>query len=530
MQTSNRVKQDIADSCYPTAILDALERFPDRVAFVYESRATTYKEALSCVYRLAHALQSCGIDRGDGVAFLAYGGPHTLLARIAAGLLGCRQVVINEVNSAPQQARILRDADVTALVCRSRPHCARTAELLRRVDPPMVLTLGPGAPGTDLLQLAAGCPDTPVAPRAEPGDIARLVYTGGSTGSSKGCCHTFEAMSRHWAWQPTSWSAEIAAVAKAADRFLLTASNAGGAQDFMALALLNGGTVYLHDSLDAGATLQTIERERITTMFVGTTELNSLLTHQITNTTDLSSLQAIIYAGSAITTRRFREAIDRFGAVLYQAYGQSETGLISMLTPADVLSGPEGRLSSAGRPQPGVDVTVRDGDGKQLGTGEVGEICVRTPQHMTGYWRQPELSERVLRDGWVRTGDLGRLDADGFLYLLDRLKDMVNVHGENCFSRSIEDILTHHPGVREAAVIGVPDEVNGEAVHAVVVPEPDVPVTLAELQELVHSELSPLHAPKSVAFVATLPLTPAGKVDKKNLRAPFWTLEERQIN
>jgi fatty-acyl-CoA synthase len=490
----------------------------------------TYGEALSSVHRLAHALESHGVDRGEGVAFLADGGPHTLLARIAAQLLGCRQVVIDQGYSAPHQAHILRDAEVTALVCRPGPHRARTAELLRRDDLPEVLTLGPGTLGTDLLQLAADCPDTPVAPRGEPGDIARLVYTGGSTGNAKGCCHTFETMNRHWAWQPAHWSAEIATVAKAADRFLVPAANAGGAQDFMALALLSGGTVYLQDSFDAGATLQAIERERITAIFLGTAKLNSLLTHEAIGTTDLSSLQAVVFAGSAITTRRFREAIERFGPVLYQSYGLSETGLVSVLAPADVLSSPEGRLGSAGRPQPGVDVAIRDGDGKQLRTGEVGEVWVRTPQHMTGYWRRPELNETVLRNGWVRTGDLGRLDADGFLCLLDRLKDMVIVRDEKCFSRGIEEVLTRHPGVREAAVIGVPHEADGEAVHAVVVPEPDVPVTEAELRELVNSEISPVHAPKSVAFVSELPLTPAGKVDKKSLRAPFWTARECQIN
>jgi fatty-acyl-CoA synthase len=403
--------------------------------------------------------------------------------------------------------------------------------VLTLVDPPVVLCLGPATLGTDLLELAVGFPPAPMQPRAKPDDIARMVYTGGSTGRSKGCCHTFAALTAHWAWQPARWSTEVAAIAQASRRYLVTGSDAGAAQsDFVAPALLSGGTIYLDDSFDAGATLQTIERERITVMFIGTAKLNPLLDHPALDRTDLSSLRAVIFAGSAITTRRFQQASERFGPILYQAYGQSEAGLISMLAPEDLLGGPKELLRSAGRPQPGVAITVQDSDGEQLGLGESGEICVRTPQLMTGYWRRPELSARSLRAGWLRTGDLGYLDADGYLHLLDRVKDMVIVRGENCFSLGIEDVLTRHPGVHQAAVIGIPDEVDGEAVHAIVVAAPDVPVTLAELRELVTAELSSLHAPKSVAFVEEFPFNPAGKVDKKRLRESFWAAAERQIH
>ncbi|MGW6461567.1 AMP-binding protein [Streptomyces sp. NPDC055078] len=515
---------------YPGAVLEAFARFSDRVAFVHEERETTYGEALSCVHRLAYALEACGIDRGDGVGFLAAAGPEMLLTRLAAQLLGCRQILVEPAYSAVEQARILTDADITALVHATGPHSAHAAEVLHRLEPPLVLALGPDARGTDLLGLAEDFPDTPMTPRAEPDDIARLVYTGGSTGHAKGCCHTYAAMSRHWAWQPARWSAEIAAVAGAAGRFLVTKPNAGGAEDFMALALLSGGTVFLNASLDAGATLRTIERERITAVFLGTAKLGTLLTHQDIGTADLSSLRAVVFAGSAITTSRFRQAIDRFGPILHQAYGQSEAGLISLLTPADVLAGPEDRLRSAGRPQPGVEITVLDSEGTVLPAGETGEVCVRTPQRMTGYWRRPQLNATVLADGLLRTGDVGRLDADGFLHLLDRAKDMVIVRGENCSSSGIEDVLTRHPGIREAAVIGVPHETDGEAVHAVLVPEPHTPVTQDELRSLVETELSALHAPKSFAFTGRLPYTPAGKVDKKSLRAPFWAGEQRRIN
>jgi fatty-acyl-CoA synthase len=517
------------DQPYPLPVLDAFEKFSDRIAFVHGGRTTTYGEALSEIYRLAHVLDSFGLRPGDRVAFLTGNAPHKILGRFATQLLGCAHITVDHVLSPSEQAHILRDADVSAFIYDPETQARSASEVLDLCRPRVVLSLGPAVVGgVDLLELAATSPDLPITPRADPEDFARLAYTGGSTGRTKGCCHTFGAMTAHWAWQPESWSPEIAALAEASRRYLVTGSGAGAAgQDFVALALLSGGTVHLHDKFDTGATLRAIERERITAMFVGTAKLNPLLEHPDIDSADLSSLRAVVFAGSAIATRRYRQAIERFGPILHQAYGQSETGIISLLAPAD-LTGQE-RLLSAGRPQPGVAVRVQDEHGRELAAGDIGEICVRTPQLMSGYRNRPELTAEVVRNGWLRTGDLGHLDSDGYLYLVDRVKDMVIVRGENCFSRGIEDLLVRHPAVQQAAVFGVPHETDGEAVHAVVVAAPDTPVTEAELQELVRTELSPLHAPKSVAFVDEIPFTPAGKVDKKKLREPFWRNEERQI-
>jgi fatty-acyl-CoA synthase len=480
---------------------------------------------------MAHALDSLGCPTRSGLAFLTSNSPEAFLAKIAAQLLGWRAVGVDRVLAAAEQRHIVADAGASALVCDPT-----TAEEAKAVVPAgsdlMVLTLGCSPAGPDLLDMARSQPATPIQPRGQPGDVARLFYTGGSTGRSKGCRHTFGTLDNHWAWQPRRWSPRAAAFAKAAQRYLLTSpagTSVGG--DYLALALLSGGTAYLHDRFSAEETLRAVERERITAAFVGTAKLYHVLDHPELASTDTSSLRAITFAGSAITSRRFRQAIDRFGAILHEAYGQTEAGLISVLAPEDLAgAAAEDRLLSAGRPEPGVSISVRDGSGRELPAGRVGTVWTRTGQLMDGYWGLPELTAQTIVHGWLNTGDLGRLDSDGFLHLVDRAKDMVIVRGENCFSHSIEEQLARHPAVRQAAVIGVPSQTNGENVHAAVVTHPGATVAPAELRDLVARTLSPLHAPQTVEFVDELPLTSAGKVDKKALRAPFWAAWERPIH
>jgi acyl-CoA synthetase (AMP-forming)/AMP-acid ligase II len=262
-----------------------------------------------------------------------------------------------------------------------------------------------------------------------------------------------------------------------------------------------GCTVHLHDSFDADAVAADIENHRVTTTQVVPTMVSWLLDAA---PRDLSSLRLIWYASAPMPVELLRRGLERFGPIFIQGYGQTESGpLATVLPPAD--HDPESeRLGSAGRAVPGVEVRIDDG-----------EICIRSPWLMSGYWRAPELTAETLQDGWLRTGDLGRIDDLGYLYVVDRKKDMIISGGENIYPREVEEVLFAHPGVREAAVIGVPDEVWGESVRAVVVGD----VVPEELIAFCRARLAGYKCPKSVELRAELPKTPSGKVLKRELRA-----------
>ena len=266
---------------------------------------------------------------------------------------------------------------------------------------------------------------------------------------------------------------------------------------------LRGCTVHLHDAFDADAVAAEIERHRITTTQVVPTMIAWLLDAQ---PRDLSSLRLIWYASAPMPVELLRRGLERFGPIFVQGYGQTESGpLATVLTPAEHDPGAE-HLASAGRAVPGVEVRIEDG-----------EILIRSPFNMTGYWRNPELSAETLKDGWLHTGDLGRLDERGYLYIVDRKKDLIISGGENIYPREVEEVLYAHPGVREAAVIGVPDEVWGESVKAVVVPVGDLAPD--ELIAFCRTRLARYKCPKAVELRAELPRTPSGKVLKRELRA-----------
>jgi fatty-acyl-CoA synthase len=246
---------------------------------------------------------------------------------------------------------------------------------------------------------------------------------------------------------------------------------------------------------------------------------------------DLSSLQTILYGAAPMSPDRLEQALDVFGPVFVQIYGQSEApNTVATLGKEDHdLRRPE-RLASCGKPHQSLDVAVLDDNDQPCSVGQLGEVCVRGPLVMDGYWRQPEVTAETLRNGWLHTGDVGYLDADNFLYLTDRKKDMVITGGFNIYPREVEDAVVTHPEVAAAAVIGVPDPKWGEAVTAFVVRTPDATVTAQELIALVRELKGPVHAPKSLEFLDALPLTPLGKIDKKQLRVRFWGDRDRAVN
>jgi fatty-acyl-CoA synthase len=306
-------------------------------------------------------------------------------------------------------------------------------------------------------------------------------------------------------------------------------SHAGAA--FFVPTLLRGGSLYVLPHFDPERVVDTIAEHRITATMLVPTMIYVLLDHPKTATADLSSLQMLYYGAAAMSPTRLDEGIDRLGQIFFQYYGQAECPMtITVLRTEEHIRGNKERLSTCGRPVPWLDVALLDDDGNEVAEGEPGEICVRGPLVMKEYLNKPEQTAEALKFGWLHTGDVARADDEGFLTIVDRKKDMIVTGGFNVFPREIEDVLSSHPSVSAAAVIGVPDEKWGEAVKAVVVRRPGSDVAADDLISLVKERKGSVSAPKTVDFVDAIPLSPLGKPDKKALRSQYWGGSERMVN
>ncbi|MHC5258069.1 AMP-binding protein [Streptomyces sp. UC4497] len=494
--------------------LDALAAHPDREVLVYEDRRLTAGQFHALVHRMAHAIAAQGVSREATVTLLSGNLPETIAARYAANLVGCRVNHLYNKLSADVQAAIVQDVETQVLIV--DPHYAdRAVEITVSAPVRHVLVLGEDKReiGQDLLALAAGQPDEPFASRARPDDICTIRHTGGTTGHPKGIVTTFEQVNRMRRMVDQARPAE-----RELPRQLACTTLAHAAGMLADNVIHSGGCVVLLDDFDAGEVLATIERERITHLFLLPPLVYQLLDHPDSERRDLSSLRGLTYGGCQASPARIADAVRRFGPVLLQFYGQNEAGGISVLTPDDHdLDRPE-RMRSAGKVLPSVEVAIRDTDGKDLPVGELGEICIRSEGTMTGYWKQPELTAEVLRDGWLHTGDIGFLDEENYITVVDRLKDMIVVVGGHVYTTELEDLLNSHPKVLQSAVFGVRDADRMEQVHAAVVAAPGVAVEAEELRAAVRGQRGPMYEPAHIDFVDALPLTDAGKPDKKLLR------------
>ncbi|MBT2382052.1 AMP-binding protein [Streptomyces sp. ISL-11] len=488
--------------------LDALGTDPDRTALLREDRRITAGELRGLVHRMARALLAQGVRRGQTVTLLSGNLPETIAARYAANLIGCAVNHLYNKLSVEVQATIVRDIETHALIV-DPAYAGRAQELTDRAPVKSVLTLGAAEVGVDLLELAAAESAEPFPGLARAQDVCTIRHTGGTTGHPKAICTTFEQAPAFDEAIP-DWEGPV--------RYLLstTLAHAGGLMaDF---ALRNGGSVRLLDDFDAATVLATVERERITHLFLLPPLLYQLMDHPDAARTDTSSLSHVWYGGCQSSPARIAEAVRRFGPVLNQFYGQNEAGGISMLSAEDHDPDRLDRLRSAGKILDGVEVAIRDEHGRDLPRGEHGEICIRSANIMQGYWKQPELTAEVLRDGWLHTGDIGYLDAEGYLTIVDRIKDMIVVVGGHVYTTELEDLINTHPQVLQSAVFGVPDANRMEQVHAAIVRVPGAEVDARQLRAMVREERGAMYEPARISFVDELPLTDAGKPDKKLLR------------
>ena len=482
------------------------------------------------VSRYVQAFEALDIGTGSAVALLSPNRPEVLVIIAAGQLQGQRRTALHPLGSLDDHAYAIADAGITTLIIDPLPALnERALALLNRTGVlQQVLTIGPVPPeltghARDLTAEAASFVPRPLVPaELAPDHIVSVTYTGGTTGQPKGVIGTaasIAAMTQiqlaEWEWPP-------------APRFLVCTplSHAGAA--FFAPTLMKGGAMYVLPRFDPAEVLRVIEEQGITATMVVPSMLYALLDHPDAHRRDLSSLQIVYYGASSINPVRLQEAIDRFGPIFAQFYGQTEAPMvISYLATGEHVGN---RLASCGRPSAFLRTALLGNDDQPVAAGEPGEICVSGPLLASGYWGQPEVTQQAFRNGWLHTGDVAREDEDGFWYIVDRTKDMIITGGFNVYPREIENVIAEHPAVAQVAVIGIPDAKWGEAVTAVVVPRVGATIVgeavatlTAEIKRAVRDRKGPVLAPKRVIISEALPLTGLGKPDKKALRAQYAT-------
>jgi acyl-CoA synthetase (AMP-forming)/AMP-acid ligase II len=497
-----------SETLFPQPLLDVLENDPDRAAIEHGSRLMTRGELLALVRRMASGFRSAGIGPGHGVAVITAMTPESFAANLAAHAAGCRVVGVRPAWSAPLLGAVLAGGTDAVVGDPS----TLTPELLDQADAATVFSLGGGTGSLDLL--AAVDDGERVDVHARPDDIARLNFTSGSTGLPKGCARTYRTFSL--AYRSERWAPDLARLVGHFDRFLAFGSFSLPVMlTFAGRSLITGGTVVIADGDPRSELAPMLDRHGITAVVMPVPSLQQLLSPGNPRP-DLSALRAVVVTGSPATPQLLEAAVERLGPIVWQGYGQAESGMIALLTPDDIARSAGAALASVGRVLPEVEVGFHAPDGPEVAAGAVGEICVRSPHMMQGYWRDPVQTAEVLRDGWLHTRDLGRLDATGFLRLAGRTRDVIMVNAEVCYAGVIERLLARHADIDQAYVVGAPDDRTGEAIHAFVVPAAGRSPDRKVLDDLVRSELTPGHVPTTTTVLEDVPLV-AGKPDKQAL-------------
>jgi fatty-acyl-CoA synthase len=504
--------------------LRALARYPQRTAFSWPGGSITYRGATELIGRIQKVFMQLGLQPGTRVALLTANRADTWCAGVAAQLSRLAITWLHPLGSLEDQLFQIEDSEAKVLVIDADTFRDRGGELASRIsDLKAIFTLGAAGYGIDLLAgiVAMGT----ATPRclADPDDLATLNYTGGTTGKSKG------ALRHHREYGGFASAILADFEIPETPRYLAVAPISHVAGTKVLPTLMRGGTVHMLKGFDPNAVLQTIEREHINfTLFVPTM-IYVLLDHPRLDHTDLSSLELLLYGASAMSPSRLLEGIERIGPVFSQLYGQTECYPVSVLRKKDHDPNTPDLFLSCGFPIAACEVRILDEADQEVKTGEPGEICVRATHVMAEYWKRPEQTEETLKNGWLHTGDIARADERGYMFILDRKKDMIVSGGFNIFPREVEDVLSQHADVAMVAVVGVPDDKWGEAVTAVVVAREGARPDAEELINLVKARKGSAHAPKHIQFVSELPMTGVGKVDKKVLKAGFWAGRDRMV-
>ncbi|MEU6761839.1 AMP-binding protein [Streptomyces sp. NPDC046853] len=517
---------------YVDHVLEHWHQDEDAEALVQGTQRLTRGEARRRLFRLGHALRAQGLEPGDGVGLFLANRVDSVLVQLAVHLIGCRVVFLPPEPGPGELAALVEQSRVRAVV--TDPLFAeRAADAAgRSVHAPVLLGLGPCEQRcADLLALAADCPD--VRPEGVPAPGAdepvTVLYTGGTLGRPKLAAHSHRLYDALVDLAENSRDMVFPTVNPGTERILAATLLTHGSGHLMSVqALVTGSALVVLPEFEASAALTVLREERITaTMFVPPM-LYALLDHPECVPGALPALGRVVVGGAASSPSRLQQAVEVFGPVLSQGYGQSEALGIAAFGAGDLASQGARRPElwrSCGRAISDTRIEIRAEDNAAaLPAGQVGEVCVRGETVMLGYYEDPERTAQALHDGWLRTGDLGYLDAEGYLYLVDRAKDIIvtGSTSDNVYSRVLEDFLLTLPGVRNAAALGMPDEEFGEAVQIFLATAEDADVDPDAVGAAVTAELGELYTPRKTVLLSQLPTTKVGKVDKKALRAA-WT-------
>ena len=514
----------------------AVRYFPDNTATIFNGQRQTYRELGRRVQSLACALNELGIKPGDRVAIYQLNCSQFLETVHACFEIGAVIVPLNTRLAADELVFIINDAECSAFITDNllQPMAASFKDRLQGIR--HFIAIGGGEAFDDYEALIAKHANnaslSTATENSSDEELAGLFYTSGTTGLPKGVM-----LSHRNLWMNALHT--LAVRAPEPNLNFLHAAPMFHLATFPAVinVTVNGGTHTILQRFDLKAMMELIESAQVTSTVLVPTMVNFLINHPDFSKHDLSSLRRITYGAAPMPVELLKRAMSLLpNAEFSQGYGQTESSpLLTSLQHEDHITEGEERLTrrlaSCGRPVAGVEVEIQKDDGTFAQPGEVGEVIARGPNVMMGYWKRPEETAATLRDGWLHTGDMAMADEDGYIYLVDRKKDMIISGGENVYSTEVENVVYQHPAVREAAVIGIPDDKWGEAVSAIVTIKPGATLTETELIEFCAARLADYKVPKRIELrEGELPKSGTGKILKKELREPYWQGHNRRVN
>jgi acyl-CoA synthetase (AMP-forming)/AMP-acid ligase II len=507
------------------------EHYPNKIAIKFEGQVMTFRQINERINRLANGLVNIGLKRGDRVATLMYNSPRAIEVRFALMKAGLCMVPINIRQSTEETIYIVNHSETNLVILdqdymqsweRIQGDCPRVYTVIVAGD-----AIGPNLNYEEVIRTSY--PHEPEV-MVSLDDLERIAYTSGTTGRPKGVMKTIgndlARLRNDFLNQDYLTSSK--------DIMLNVAPLTHAARELFRKHYIKGACNLIFRRFNEEEILRAIQEEHVTAAMFVPTMIVRLILHPKVRAYDLTSLRRIYYGTSPIAADKLMLANEIFGNILRQSYGLTEaTQPVLLLFPDDFETGDEEkkarRLISAGKPALGIEVRIVNEHGEEVPQGEAGEILIRGENVMKGYWRDPDATKEILKDDWLHTGDVAKRDEDGFIYIVDRKKEMIISGGFNIYPREVEQVIESHPAVAEASVIGIPDPTWGEAVKAVVVLKPGAQVTEEEIIGLCKAKIASYKKPRSVDFIKELPKNFQGKVMRRTLRDQYWHGHERKV-